>query len=124
MIDEELVNEAKAELKRRYKKGIHHTAVAMRAGGKIYTAAHLDTKGFDVCAEPIVISKALDDAVTDFDRIVCVTLDEEGSPGIINPCGNCRQILVEITPGITVIVNNRGTYSVVPATDLLPIPYT
>jgi cytidine deaminase len=58
----------------------------------------------------------------EFDTIVAV--HEKATNGVIAPCGNCRQMLVEYCPDIKVIVNDdSGNLIKVGATDLLPFAW-
>lgn len=121
--DRDLIKIASNFLVENYEKGRHHVACALRCDGKDYLSLHLDTKGFDVCAEPIALSNALMDKQTHFDSLVSVILDETKQPKVIPPCGNCRQILYEYAPDLQVIVPSDSSYTKVTAQSLLPVPY-
>jgi cytidine deaminase len=118
-----LVDLASDHIKANYIKGVHHVATALKTKSDVYLALHLDTKGFDVCAEPIAISNALAKGDMDFECIVAVVLIEDGTTSVISPCGNCRQILVEHTPEIKVIVEVEGIYTTLTPSQLLPFAY-
>ena len=70
--DKQLVEIAKDHIIQNYSKGKHHVACALRCNDKDYLSLHLDTKGFDVCAEPIALSNGLADKHTEFQAIVAV----------------------------------------------------
>jgi cytidine deaminase len=119
----QLVSQASEHLKQNYKKNEHHVASALRCGKDIYLSLHLDTKGFDVCAEPIALSKALEDKQVQFDYIVAVIMNDTGEIDIVSPCGNCRQMLLQYCPTVKVILRSEGNTGVITANELLPYPY-
>jgi cytidine deaminase len=119
----DLIAIATDHILKNYKKGQHHVACALRCDGKDYLSLHLDTKGFDVCAEPIALSNALSDGQVKFDSIVAVLLDETKQARVVAPCGNCRQILYEYAPDIQVIVPDGDSHALATATALFPHPY-
>lgn len=120
---QELISQASTFLKANYKKNQHHVACALRCGNGIYFALHLDIKGFDVCAEPIALSNALYKKEIEFQAIVAVMMDESGNIEVVNPCGNCRQMLCQYTPSVQVLIKTREGIQSQPATKLLPWPY-
>lgn len=120
---DKIVSEATKYLRSNFEPGRHHIAAALVTDARIYLALHLDTKGFDVCAEPIALSNALSEEDTDFKYIVAVARDGGGSIGVVSPCGNCRQILLEYAPHIRVITNEGGSLMTHSVTELLPYPY-
>lgn len=124
IFDKELVAQAKNVLSKEYTINRHHVAVALSTGsGTVYKSLHMDCKGFDVCAEPIAIHNALQNNELVFKQIIAVTIDSRGKLKIITPCGNCRQILLEYTPQIKVIVDHLGEQVLLSPIDLLPHPY-
>ena len=123
--DELLVEEVKQFLRDHYKKNRHHVACALVSGGETYFALHLDTSGYDICAEPIAISNALAAGEKSFSTIVAVYWDgnESHDLEIVPPCGDCRQMLAEYAPGIEGIVSTKEGFKRVPISTLLPYPY-
>jgi cytidine deaminase len=118
-----LVEEAKLYLHTRYKRGVHHAACVLRCGSDTYRGLHLDVSGFDVCAEVAALGSALADGQTTFDTIVTVLHTPRGIT-VVNPCGNCRQMLLDFAPKSRVIVaDKKGLRASTPAA-LLPIPYS
>lgn len=91
-----LIEKTKLFLKKHYKKDRHHVACALVTAGDTYFGLHLDTSGYDICAEPIAISNALAAGKTHFITIVAVYWDGDKShePILVPPCGDCRQMLV------------------------------
>jgi cytidine deaminase len=120
---DDLVKLASDHIKSNYIKGKHHVAAALKTKSNIYFALHLDTKGFDVCAEPIAISNALANDDPEFECIVAVIMDEGGATNVISPCGNCRQILLEYAPKTKVIIELDGRYISKSPIELLPYAY-
>ena len=119
----ELIQVATNHLKLNYKKNEHHVAAALKTKSDIYLSLHLDTKGFDVCAEPIALSNALAKKDFEFEYIVAVIMSKDGSINVVSPCGNCRQILLQYAPNINVIIDGEDAFKIVEASSLLPYPY-
>jgi cytidine deaminase len=73
--DEQLIKAAKDTIRKFYKYGKHHIGAALRTkSGKIFTAVHLEANvgRVAVCAEAIVIGKAISEGEHEFDTIVAV----------------------------------------------------
>jgi cytidine deaminase len=69
-----------------------------------------------ICAERVAVFKAVSEGQRDFEAIAVVTKDGG------TPCGSCRQVLAEFSPGALVIIANQGGEVVCESTvaDLLP----
>ena len=77
---------------------------------------------FFVGSEYITMGIAISAGEREFDTIVAA--HEKATNGVIAPCGNCRQMLVEYCPDIKVILNDdSGNLIKVGATDLLPFAW-
>ena len=122
-IDLDLIQEAKDFLAQEYTQNVHHVAVALSTSGGVYKSLHMDSAGFDICAEPIAIHNALQNGEKNFFQIVAVTLFENKDFKIISPCGNCRQILFEYIPEVQVIIDEGSKLKLFKPSDLLPNPY-
>lgn len=98
---------------------LHTVGAAVRCkDGKVYSGVNCDGI-HGSCAEFITIGTAVSDGRRDFDTIVAV--HREHPNGVISPCGNCRQMLLEYCPGIKVILNDDENRLVkVGIRDLLP----
>ncbi len=120
-----LVEQAQDFLEKYYIRGQHHAACALQCGSDVYFSFHLDTSGFDVCAEPTAISNALQAGESEFLSIVAVLWDGDRSerPRVISPCGECRQVILEYAPGIDVVVDGDDGLGVESIEALLPHPY-
>lgn len=120
--DIRLITGAKKFLKKHYKEKRHHVACLIKCKNKTYYSLHLDIKGFDICAEPIALHNVLLDKQKNFQTIVSVIQDCKKIK-VVNPCGNCRQMLVNYAPDIDVIVEQGNKLGKIKAIELLPNPY-
>ena len=61
----------------------------------------------------------------EFDTIVAVKYNTDGTTRVVSPCGLCRYILEKMHININVIVEDidKGKVLKVKTTDLLPYPY-
>jgi cytidine deaminase len=76
--------------------------------------------GLTVCAERTAAFAAVNSGDTAFDAIAIV-IDDERLP---TPCGACRQVLVEFSPDMRVILaTTGGKRKVTTLRDLLPDPF-
>lgn len=124
--NERLVQEARDLIRKHYVKHRHHVvSVLLSSSGKKYIGVHLDTHGFDICAEPSAMAAAILDGETEFKKIVAVYWngDEQRAPTVVAPCGNCRQLLFEYAPKIEVLLEDEKGLKVQTAENLFPSPY-
>lgn len=121
----DLVSRATETLKARYKKPIHTVAACLETTtGQIYEGLNIDHFGGYVCAETSVLATAMNNGETAFKRLAAVRKEPDGSIGIANPCGKCRQILYDYCPGILVAVGSLSERREVPIEELLPFSFT
>ncbi len=75
-------------------------AALLTAEGQVYGGCNIESVSFTptVCAERTALFKAVSEGARDFAAIAVVTRDG-GSP-----CGVCRQMLYEFSPGMRVIL--------------------
>lgn len=122
--DRELIQAALDALLRNFDDGIYHHTVgaAIRcANGKIYSGVNC-AGVHGACAEYVVMGMAVSAGERAFDTIVAA--HEKMPNGVLAPCGNCRQMLVEYCPEIKVIVNDdEGRLVKVGIRDLLPFAW-
>ncbi|MBQ4574197.1 MAG: cytidine deaminase [Clostridia bacterium] len=122
--DRELIKLALENLTRNFDDGIynHTVAAAVRCkNGHIYTGVNCDGI-HGSCAEYITMGIAYSAGEREFDTIVAA--HEKAPNGVISPCGNCRQMLLEYAPGIKVILNDdEGKLVKVCISDLLPFAW-
>jgi cytidine deaminase len=107
---EQLINEAKGILDKRYKKGFYVVGCALKAkSGKIYTGISMNSQKVDICAEWSAITKAISEGEDEVEMIVAVKKDDEGSFEILPPCGLCRELYVTYFPNVKVIISETDT---------------
>lgn len=122
--DRELIQAALDALLRNFDDGIYHHTVgaAIRcANGKVYSGVNC-AGVHGACAEYVVMGMAVSAGERAFDTIVAA--HEKMPNGVLAPCGNCRQMLVEYCPEIKVIVtDDEGRLVKVGIRDLLPFAW-
>ncbi len=103
----------------KYKVG----ASLITKNGKIYTGCNIENAsyGATICAERVAIFKAVSDGEMEFDLIAIYVEDERNIP---SPCGICRQVMMEFSPNLTLILANGNNYKIYKLKDLLPYPFT
>jgi cytidine deaminase len=93
-------------------------AALLTFSGAIYLGANVENAAYpdSICAERVAVFKAVSEGQRDFEAIAVVTKDGG------TPCGSCRQVLAEFSPGALVIIANQGGEVVRESTvaDLLP----
>jgi len=130
--DEELIAEARATIKRRYRGDWQEVGAALRTrSGKIFTGVNLDAYlgRMAVCAEAVALGHAVVDlGDAGIDAIVAVRhpapQDKDQTIAVVSPCGACRELIFDYDPQARVIVPNGKSPSIVPIGDLLPNKYT
>jgi|GEM_PF-300180 len=92
--------------------------------GRLYHGVNCDCI-HGSCAEFITVGAAISDGVrgNEFDTIVSVHPD--GPAGLFAPCGNCRQMLMEYSPDVKVILaDDDGSVIKTDIKELLPLAWT
>ena len=87
--------------------------------GTVYTGCNIENAAFTPtnCAERTAIFKAVSEGHRHFRRIAVTAETEEFTA----PCGVCRQVMMEFSPDMEVLmVNRRGAVQTVSLRDLLP----
>ncbi len=102
-----------------------HVGAAVLAGGTIYTGANVENAsyGLTVCAERTAAFAAVLAGHKRIEAIAvaCVDAPEGCDPGLLMPCGACRQVLAEFAGLETpVVVDRVGRLTMA---DLLPMPF-
>ncbi|MBQ3494896.1 MAG: cytidine deaminase [Clostridia bacterium] len=95
------------------------SACLLAKSGKVYTGNNIEnaTYGATICAERTAITKAVSEGDKEFELIVIVCSGED----FAYPCGICRQVMVEFSPDMKVIVaKSQEDYRVHTASELLP----
>ena len=125
--DRELIRAAFEVLSRCYRDGYHHVASAVRAvSGEVFAGVHLESPGVDVCAEWVALGMAASAGRRELECIVAVRRAGPGGsqPGVMSPCGVCRELLYYHAPELDVIVPTPDGPRKVGICELLPLPYT
>ena len=125
--DEELIAAAFEAIRRNFLRDRHHVGAAVRAGsGRIYSGVHMESPGVDVCAEWVALGSAATAGEREYTCVVAVKRSGErgGVPGVMSPCGLCRELLYYYASGADVIVPAEGGPRKVGISELLPMPYT
>lgn len=122
--DKELIEAAMQVIGENFGDGTYYHTVgsAVRCkNGKIYRGVNCDGI-HGSCAEYIAMGTAISAGEREFDTIVAV--HDKASNNIVAPCGNCRQMLIEYSPDIKVILNNDNNKMVkVDIKDLIPFAW-
>ncbi|NLJ48076.1 MAG: cytidine deaminase [Candidatus Atribacteria bacterium] len=85
-------------------------------GGNIENASY----GLSVCAERVVLFKAVSMGYATFTRLAIVSSSQD----YCFPCGACRQVLYEFTPHLEILTARRGgDYQVYTLDELFPHPF-
>ncbi len=96
-------------------------AALLTTDGEVYTGCNVESASYTptICAERTALVKAISEGKRDFSAVAVVTRDG-GSP-----CGVCRQLLFEFSPGMTVIMADLqgNVHQRVTLADLLPLGF-
>ncbi len=87
--------------------------------GKIITGCNIENASFglSICAERVAIFKAISEGFNSIKAIAIVAETKEPC----SPCGACRQVMVEFSPDMLVIMSNlQNKIKIVKAIELLP----
>ena len=98
--------------------------IVLAKSGKIYKGINIKTS-HSICAEQVALGQALACGEREFDTIVAVKYNIDGSTRVVSPCGLCRYTLEKLGLDINVIVEDvdKDIVLKVKAIDLLPFPY-
>ncbi len=97
-------------------------AAIRTARNKVHAGANVENAsyGLTVCAERTAVFAAVNAGDTKLDAIAIV-IDDDRLP---TPCGACRQVLAEFSPGMRVILaTTGGLRKATTLSDLLPDPF-
>lgn len=127
-LDKELINLATDVVKSNsdmYSNLAMHVGCVIKAkSGKIYKGVNIKTS-HSICAEQVAFGQALACGEREFDTIVAVKMNSDGSTRVVSPCGVCRYMLDKLHIDMFVIVEDvkNGKILKVKASELLPYPY-
>lgn len=103
---------------------MHVGCVIKAKSGKIYKGVNIKTS-HSICAEQVAYGQALACGEREFDTIVAVKMNSDGSARVVSPCGVCRYMFDKMGLDMNVLVEDikNGKVVKVKAEDLLPYPY-
>lgn len=125
MMDRELINLAVSASLKAYApySGVYVGAALECTDGEVFTGCNVENValGNCICAERTALVKAVSEGKTSFRRMaVYADLDR-----YCMPCGTCRQMFIEFSPGMEVLcVKSGGSYVSYKMEELLPYPFT
>lgn len=99
MTNKELIDLAASIVKTRKTKNGHFADVGcalLSVEGKIYLGVCAASGSNVFCAEQNAIGSMITDGVYRIAKIVAVWKNEQGEVHVISPCGNCRQMILEM----------------------------
>ena len=118
-VDRRLVDAATDVVRLRGDGALHTVGAALLADdGSIHAAVNVFAQGGGACAELAVVAKAISEGSSRFVRIVAVG---DGDRGVVEPCGVCRQLLLDYAPLVEVIVHDGDQLRRVAIADLMPL---
>ena len=104
---------------------MHVGCVIKAKSGKIYKGVNIKTS-HSVCAEQVAYGQALACGEREFDTIVAVKMNADGTTRVVSPCGVCRYMFDKLNINeMFVLVEDikNGKVVKVKASELLPYPY-
>ncbi len=118
----ELIEVARKVIRSRFRSHRHQVGAAIRtSAGAVYAAVNLraNVDRVSVCAEAIALGMAAADGDTELAAVVAV--DRDGR--VVSPCGVCREMISDYSPGCEVVVPGDPDPEVIPINELLPRKY-
>ena len=130
--DIELMEVARAVIRRRYRNDWQEVGAALRTrDGRIYTGVNLDAYlgRMAVCAEAVALGQMVTEVgETGIDVIVAVrhprTSEADQTIAVVSPCGSCRELIWDYDRNARVIVPGENAPTVASIGELLPNKYT
>ena len=104
---------------------MHVGCVIKAKSGKIYKGVNIKTS-HSICAEQVAYGQALACGEREFDTIVAVKINADGTTRVVSPCGVCRYMFDKLNVNdMFVLVEDikNGKVLKVKASELLPYPY-
>lgn len=98
-------------------------AALLTAEGEVFTGCNIENASFGLsnCAERTAIFKAISEGYKNY-KAIAISTDTQD---ITSPCGACRQVLIEFSEDIDVIMANvEGQYEVYKIPKLLPLAFS
>jgi cytidine deaminase len=95
-------------------------AAALGADGRIHTGVNVLHFTGGPCAELVALGAAV---AAHAGPLVAMAAVGDGGRGLVPPCGRCRQVMLDLQPGIRVAVPGADGPEMVAIRDLLPVSY-
>lgn len=98
-------------------------ALLLTSEGKKYSGHNIESSSFGltICAERVALYKALSEGEREFDKMFILSDGEKICP----PCGACRQVLMDFTPDISIVLlTSSGDSNTYLLKELLPNAFT
>ncbi|KAI1913417.1 hypothetical protein LOZ53_003437 [Ophidiomyces ophidiicola] len=95
-------------------------STALSEDGRIFSGVNVYHFTGGPCAELVVLGVAAAAGAQRLTHIVAV--GNEGR-GIFSPCGRCRQVLLDLHPGIQVVLQTKDGVATTSVEELLPSTY-
>jgi cytidine deaminase len=129
--DQELIEAARAAIKKRYRNDWQEVGAALRTRtGEIVTGVNLDAYlgRMAVCAEGVALGRVITDlGEAGVDTIVAVRHPKPGEAdrtiAVVSPCGSCRELIWDYDRNARVIVPDGHGVTVTTISELLPNKY-
>ena len=129
--DEELIEAARAAIRKRYRNDWQEVGAALRTrSGEIVTGVNLDAYlgRMAVCAEGVALGRVITDlGEAGVDTIVAVRHPKPGEKdrtiAVVSPCGSCRELIWDYDRNARVIVPGAKGVEVTTISELLPNKY-
>lgn len=117
----ELIAAAREAMENSYAPYSHFPvgAALLSDDGRVWTGCNIENASYGAanCAERTAIFKAVSEGMRKFIAIAIICKTEE----YCSPCGICRQVMVEFSPDMEVImVNQHNEYTMKTSAELLP----
>ena len=130
--DIELMEVARAVIRRRYRNDWQEVGAALRTRtGRIFTGVNLDAYlgRMAVCAEAVALGQMVTEVgETGIDIIVAVrhprTSEADQAIAVVSPCGSCRELIWDYDRNARVVVPGENGPTVASIGELLPNKYT
>jgi len=123
MDHDELIAKARDAMERAYApySGFRVGAALLGEDGSIHTGCNVENAsyGLTICAERAALAGAVARGVRRFRSVAIAT---SGSRAV-SPCGACRQVLAEFSPGMTVVSASGEDRKAWTLDQLLPEPF-
>jgi cytidine deaminase len=130
--DQDLIEAARAAIKRRYRIDWQEVGAAMRTrDGRVVTGVNLDAYlgRMAVCAEGVALGRAITDlGEIGIDLIVAVRHPKPSETNqtiaVVSPCGSCRELIFDYDRNARVIVPSANGPVIASIAELLPNKYS